>query len=414
MSTSRAALGALAVLVAAGCMQRGRERYVMVRSRPDPWPTRVVVVDRDGSQMLGLEVERAEGGRLVEVRLHDGRHLWVRASAVHAETLGAGELVAMRWNGETAMRIARIVERQGDVLVVEMIDARGGGRAIVSLADVVARVAQAPAGTQSTPQETPPPPPVDVARQVSWPQGDAWAPATLTSCGASLRVAYADGATEEVRPSDLSELRLAVGERVGAFSGSYSFPARVEAIQGTVARVRFEDGSDQWLEIVQVRWVERASRTSEPTARPRWLDGACRQAGQSADGPRVLARRWIVRSAGAITECSGGRAVVVGRDGGRSEVAASSVSLLAPQVGDAARVRWRGSAVYQASVDRVDGAQLGIRWEDGSNDTAALDTVVSHLVPARRADPPRAPPACGGPPLAGGQPTRIIQDFPGN
>ena len=87
-------VAALTLSVLASCGSRGRTRYVTVRPRADPWPSRVVMVSREGSELLGLEVERAEGGRLVEVRLHDGRHLWVRASSVRAESLARGELVA--------------------------------------------------------------------------------------------------------------------------------------------------------------------------------------------------------------------------------------------------------------------------------------------------------------------------------
>lgn len=383
-----------------------------MRHRADPWPTRVVLVARDGSELLGLEVERAEGGRLVEVRLHDGRHLWVRASAVHPETLVPGELVALRWNGETALRVARIEERTGDIFVVELVGPRGGGRAVVSLADVMARLARSPTAEPPSDDATPPPPPVDLARQVSWRAGEAWAPATLVSCGATFRVTYADAASEDVRAADLAELRVAVGDRVAAFSGNYSYAARVETVQGPVARLRFDDGSEQWLELMRVRFVERPPRPIDPSARPRWLDAACRSVGQAGREPvSVLVRRWSVRSAGAIAECEGGRAVVMGRDGARSEIASSDVSLLGPEAGDTVRVRWRGSSLYLGTIERIEGTQIALRWEDGSSETVGLDVVAAHFGPARRVDTPRVPPACGGPPLSSA-PTRIIQEFP--
>ncbi|WP_236517174.1 tudor domain-containing protein [Sandaracinus amylolyticus] len=360
----------------AGCASSAPRPEVPTR------PERLVMVVGEKSDAIGIEQARDPSRTVVEVAFHDGARAWVEEWRVRDLDLPAGARVVVRREG--ALAVTTLVERVDRMAWI----AGGETPTLVSIGDLIAvlrrsDVVDAPAEDDDDTDEvaTEPPPPIDPARVVAYDGPEVWLVARLAACSASdATLITADRAEPLVVSFDrIAPLVIDAGDRVWAPWQGTSYRAIVIETRGEVVHLRWEDGSDAWMPASDVRRVLREASPSSGRAR--------RPAVCSARAAPVLVHVGRTRVAGVIESCDETHATLALPEGAHERRARTELTTLALAPGDTIDATWRGSGDYVATVVALEGGSLQVRWEDGSEETIPLATVISALEPAGETRP---------------------------
>ncbi len=342
---------------------------------PSRAETRRVVIPGEEADTLA-ETTGATEGTLVPLRTHDGREVWVAESALGGASLVPGTWVLVRQSGQVLT--AAIARSMDDFVEVEI----GGASAILPIGDVLARLHHGP----PAPEVAPPPPPAltppapaptpleHIVLLESTPRLRA---GMLADCsGSTAHVMFADGTDVRVPRADLHPLRVRAGDHVMALWSGSPYPAVILATRDSLVRARWEDESEQWIELTDVVSVEGAASGS--------VSGCPSRTVLVDEGARVRV--------GRILACEGTHATVLGSDGTPRTVEVASLVRVPLRVGDAVEALW-GDTVYDGVVLSITDV-LRIHWSDGTeNDVDPADLVMFRSHEARPAEPASCPPA---------------------
>lgn len=232
-------------------------------------------------------------------------------------------------------------------------------------------------------------PDVDPGRLVLLPVTTrAWAVVRVARCEAADAVVLAhDGGVRTVPASSLRGARLEAGDDVVALWGEAPgapYHAVVRSAEGRAIGVRYDDGTEESVDIARVVRVTRASAPGAAT-------GVCPPPAGALPAALVEAEAW--RAVGAVVECGGATAFVRSAREGERSLPTAGLARLQFAAGDRVMVRWRDGADYAARVDRVEGAALAVTYDDGSEETVRVAQVTAWSPGAARAAQPFR---CGG------------------
>lgn len=334
--------------------------------------SRRVAIPGEEADTLAETLGPAEEG-LVPVRAHDGRELWVREGALGGPALVPGTWVLVRSSEQLVM--ASVVRSLDDYVELQF----PAATAIVPVADVVARLHHGPAPVVATtdpppppPEVTPPAPPTPLERMVVLEAAPLARAGRLVDCAGDVaHVVLADETEVHVPRTDLRPLRVRAGDRVSALWSGSPYPAIILATRDSLVRVRWEDESEQWIELTEIVAVE--GETSGTVA-------GC------SERP-VLVDEGTRARIGRLLACDGDHATVLSAEGTPRTVELASLSRVPLRVGDTIEARWNGSP-YEAVVLAL-GERLHVRWYDGTEgDVDPADLVTYRAHTARPAEAP--------------------------
>lgn len=188
--------------------------------------------------------------------------------------------------------------------------------------------------------------------------------------GARALVVLHDGRVEAWPLASLRAARLAPNVEVMAYwqGGESAYHAVVTAVSGDAVHLRYDDESVETLEAARLESVRVASVPPAAT-------GLCAATGTTLPLALVERERW--RRAAAVVECGGPSALVDTLRDGRQTVPLEGLARLTLTRGDRVMVRWRDDHDWPATVGSVDGASVGVTYEDGSEETVALGQIVA-------------------------------------
>jgi hypothetical protein len=324
--------------------------------------TRLVTIPGEAADTLAETTGPVEDA-LVPVHTHDGRDLWVRDATLGGAMLVPGTSVIVRYQDHaTTASVSRSLDAFVEVDI-------GGSSAILPIGDVLARMHRVAAPTVAPPTDPavvtpPPPPPTPLAQMVTLETTHLLHAASIASCTAgTAHVVLADGTETDALLADVHPMRVRAGDRVSALWNGSPYPAFVTAVRGSLVHVRWEDASEQWIDLTDVQSVEGTSGVA--------VQGCPHRTVLVDEGARV--------AVGRLLACDGERATVLGADGTPRTVTRDSLSRVPLRIGDAIEARWNGSP-YEATVLSI-GDRLHIRWYDSSEadvDPADLVTFRAH------------------------------------
>lgn len=360
----------------AGCASSAPRPEVPTR------PERLVMVVGEKSDAIGIEQARDASRAVVEVAFHDGARAWVEDWRVRDLDLPAGARVVVRREG--ALAVTTLVERIDRMAWI----ADGDAPRLVTIGELIAvlrrsDVVDAPEPTEDDDEDTEEAtaPPIDPARVVAYDGLEVWLVARLAACGASDATVIAADRSEplSVPFERIAPLAIDAGDRVWAPWQGTSYRALVIETRGEVVHLRWEDGTDAWMPASDVRRVLRAAVPRSGRAR---RPPAC-----SARAAPVLVHVGRTRIAGVVESCDETHATLALPDGTRERRARTELAPLTLAPGDTIDATWRGSGDYVATVSAIEGATVQVQWEDGSEETIPLATVISALEPAGETRP---------------------------
>jgi len=335
--------------------------------------TRRVTILGEEADTLGDTTGQNETG-LVAVHTHDARDVWVRESALGGASLVAGNAVLVRSSG--AIVTAQVVRALDDFAELEL----NGASTIVPTSDIVARLHHGtpvapPPPAVVTPPPPPPPAPTPLARMVALEVAPLSRVAMLDSCSAGVaHVTFSGGAEGHVATSQLHPLRVSAGDHVTALWNESPYPGIILRTRDALVRVRWEDESEQWIDLDDVQSVEAAATGVVHGCAPQ----------------RVLVDEGARTRVGRVIACEGSSATILDADGTPRQVERASTRQLPLRVGDAIEARWSGTP-YDAIVLTL-GERLHVRWYDGSEGDVDPADVVTFRARGDRASEPAACP----------------------
>jgi hypothetical protein len=308
--------------------------------------TRRVAILGEEADTLGDTTGQTETG-LALVHTHDARDVWVRESALGGASLVAGNAVLVRWNG--AIVATQVVRALDDFAELQL----NGTSTIVPASDVVARlhhgtpVAPLPPAVVAPPP--PPPPPTPLARMVALEVAPLSRVAMLYACSAGVaHVTFPGGSEGHVATSQLHPLRVSAGDHVTALWNESPYPGIILRTRDALVRVRWEDESEQWIDLEDVQSVEAAATGVVRGCAPQ----------------RVLVDEGARTRVGRVIACEGSSVTILDADGTPRQLDRASTQQLPLRVGDAIEARWSGTP-YDAIVLTL-GERLHVRWYDGT------------------------------------------------
>jgi hypothetical protein len=342
--------------------------------------TRRVSIPGEEADTLA-ETSGASEGELVPVRTHDGRDLWVRESTLAGATLVPGTWVLVRREGHVvSLAVTRSMDDYVEVSVA-------GVAEIVPIGDVVARLHHGPPTDDVVPPVvtdvvTPPPtepaaPPTPLARMVLLEEAPRSRAGSLEGCsGSTAHVTFHDGSDVHVPTSALHPVRVRAGDHVSALWNDTPYPAVILATRDSLVQARWEDGSEQWVELSDVQSVDGHATGAIHGCAPR----------------RVLVDEGARTRIGRVLACEAGQATLLDADGAPRTTGLETLTRVPLRVGDPIEARWNGTA-YEAVVLSI-GDVIHVRWYDGSeNDVDPADLVMVRLPAARPSEPVSCPSA---------------------
>ncbi len=235
-----------------------------------------------------------------------------------------------------------------------------------------AAVVAVDAGTAATPDS----PPMDPSRLALLPAERSWSVGRLARCeGARAVVLLRDG-TVVTRPvGSLRSVRLRAGAEVMALWGDAPgepYHAVVLDSNDEGVNVRYDDGSEERTAFTRIDQVLRGAETASAA-------GVCPPRAGTLPAVMVVRETW--RRAAEVIECGGPSVLVETRRDGRTTVPAAGLSRADFARGDRLMVRWRDGTDYAARIDRVEGANLAITYDEGSEESVHVGQVVSWAPP---------------------------------
>lgn len=338
-----------------------------------PAETRRVALPGEEADTLAETTGAPEAG-LVPVRTHDGREAWVRETALAGASLVPGTWVLVRRDGQLVT--AAVARSLDDFVEVEV----AGAMHIVPIGDVLARLHHGPALAEVAPPPPPvtpaEPPPTPIGRMALLDEAPRARAALLDACsGGTAHVVYPDGSDATVAASALHPMQVHAGDHVTALWSGSPYPAVILRVRDSLVRARWDDESEQWIELSDVQSVEGTTSGA--------LRGCPHQSVLVDEGPRVRV--------GRVLACEGGQATVLGPDGTPTTRALSSLARVPLRVGDGIEAMWNHSSVYAAIVLSL-GDRLHVRWSDASEgDVDPADIVLFTTHDGRPAEPPSCP-----------------------
>jgi len=335
--------------------------------------TRRVALPGEEADTLGETMGETEGS-LVPVRTHDGRELWVREATLGGASLVPGTSVLLSQSG--TLVTVTVTRSLDDFVEVDL----NGARSIVPTSQIVARLHHGPAPLAPPPVAVAPPPPpplTPLVQMVVLEPAPLLRAGTIEACSAGLvHVMFPDGSDVRVPTSNVHPLRVRAGDQVMALWNESPYAGVILATRDSLVRVRWEDETEQWVELTDVQSVE-----AEPT-------GALRGCGHQ----HVLVDEGARSHVGHVIACEGAFATVIDGTGTPRRIARESVTRLPLRVGDAIEARWNGTP-YTAIVLSL-GDRVHVRWYDASEgDVDPADIVRFRALEARASEPASCPDA---------------------
>lgn len=329
-------------------------------------PTETVRVTGITADSLGRTVEVDPRG-FVHVELHEGPSVWVEPSRVTPAALVPGSSLVVL-DGAGALVPATLAENLDRVIAVLGAD---GTRSLVPLDRVIAVLhvgASAHEEVVVTPPPPPPPPPPPDPRRFATRATtiELFERVRVASCSAAgARILGEDASLTTVPLRDLRPLRVQVGDRVHALwqNGETAYAGIVLALEGRLANIRYEDGSEEWVQPAQI--VRRESTGGGG-------GGACPRGGEDF----AMVRRGALRRVVEVVSCGGG-AVVVHAPGEEAteQVSLTDLGALAVPPGARIEVFWHQSAPYAGWAGQTHEGSVDVRYDDGSVEPAPLTDV---------------------------------------
>lgn len=329
-------------------------------------PTQTVRVVGPTSDALGRTIESDARG-FVRVELHEGPMIWVEPDRVAPAALAPWTDIVVA-DATGALSAAVVIEDLDHVIAV--LDG-SGQRVLVPLERVVAAMHTQHAHEVVVAPPAPPvvvtppaPPPPDPRRFATLATGtELLERVHVVSCsGAMARVLGDDGGVVSVAVRDLRPIRVQVGDRVGALwqNGDTTYAGVVTALEGRLANIRYDDGSEEWVQPTQI--VRREGS-------PGGGGGACPRGGEGF----AMVRRGAMRRVVEVVSCAGDRVMVHAPGDGPTETAAlSDLRALAVSSGSRIEVMWHQSSPYAGWAGTTHDGGVDVRYDDGSNEPAPL------------------------------------------
>lgn len=324
-------------------------------------PTETVRIIGASADSLGRTLESDASGH-VRVELHEGPSVWVEASEISPAMLVIGSVVVVR-DASGALSRGTIAASADRIVTVTT---ESGTSVMLPLSAVIAVLHGAGAVPVVVPDHVvadPPPPPPDPRRfAVHAGTTELWEQVGIAACsGGTARVLGPNGALLSVPSRDVMTLGAAVGEMVSARwqDGETSYAGVVLAVEGRLYRVRYEDGSEEWVTPAQI-----TARQMAPGA-----TGACPRGG----GDRGLVRRGRMSRVLEVMSCEG--ATAMARTPGLEDVRSVPVTeLRSLVVPDGARidVMWHQSSMYPGVAGASHDGMVDVRYDDGTEEATPL------------------------------------------
>jgi hypothetical protein len=333
--------------------------------------TRRVAIPGEEADTLGETSTEGEGA-LVPVHTHDGRELWVHEASLGGAAIVPGTWVLVRQNG--ALVTAPVTRSLDDFVEVEL----AGAPVILAIGDVLARLHHGPPVAHTDPPVvTPPvlPPPTPLGQMVLLDAAPRARTARLETCaGDRAHVTYPDGTATDVPTSALHPLRVRAGDHVTALWSGTPYPAIILATRDSLVRARWEDGTEQWVELTDVQAVEGA------------VSGAVHGCPHHA----VLVDEGVRTRIGRVLACEADHATVLDAAGTPRSLAREALVRVPLRVGDAIEASWNGTP-YEAIVLSI-GERIHVRWSDTTeNDVDPADLLTFRVLEERAAEPASCP-----------------------
>jgi hypothetical protein len=296
-------------------------------------------------------------GDKMDVAFDDGESARVTAGQATALTIDAGDRVEVRLPATRTYTPATVTRRDGDRLSVEF---EGGEQEWTSLGKVRVDARQ----WKSRAAQPRGPSWIAGDRVLAQWSGDAfWYPGTVQGAeGGRLHVCFDDGDREWLPPEKLAPLDVKAGDRVfGRWQhGPIFYPGRVTRRDGEKIDIQYDDGDRETTTVSMVRLRRGAA------------------VGAWAAGQRVLVQ-WGPEPffyPGVISTVEEDVLHIQYDDGDRGQVMPEQVVALALTVGDRVYARWqRGPHYYPARIERINGDDLLVRYEDGRQEWSSVGLV---------------------------------------
>ena len=263
-----------------------------------------------------------------------------------------GSRVLVVWDATARLWPATVLAVHPGVAFVRFED---GSEAYIGVGNIAGPAPEAGGATTSPEDDTtvadPDPPPIS-GPLVLYDVRDRLVPARAIRCNDGVVVVFGDGQTAQVPFADVVTDPIASGDAVHARyqGGTTEYPGTIALVDGDVARVIYEDQSEETLALAYIASVLRPSRTASTTGRL----PLCRELRGTAV-PWVLVRRGRMATIGARESCE--------------QPSPAFRATLAP--GMAAYATWSGTE-YAATITSVGDGTVEVEWYDGT--TAELPT----------------------------------------